>query len=150
MSTPLVRPSVRALLRRDHPAKVGGGFMAIFGLMAGGGLIGATFYDGEDRRAALFFAGVFALFALGTGIYFFRRMFWIRRLTTVGTVVDGRVLVVDQNTEDVWYMIVGYQVDGASYRAWQGTGDRSRFNPGDTVRVLVDLQRPDSAWVAES
>lgn len=147
----LERPSLGALLRRDHPAKVGGGFTAIFGLMAVGGLVGAMFYDGEDhRRAALFFAGVFTLFALGTGIYFFRRMFWIRRLTTVGVVVDGRVLTVDQNSEDVWYMIVGYQVDGENYQAWQGTGDRSRFNPGDTVRLLVDPKRPASAWVAET
>ena len=90
------------------------------------------------------------LFAVGCCAYFLRRMSWIRRLTERGVVVDGRVLVVDQNSEDVWYLIVGYEWDGVPHRAWQGTGDKSKFQPGDTVRLLVDPARPDKAWPAES
>ncbi|MGC3965912.1 MAG: DUF3592 domain-containing protein [Pirellulales bacterium] len=143
-------PSVRTLLRRDHPAKTFGAFVVLFGVGAFAGLVGAMFTAGESRTSAWFLAGTFGLFALGCGAVFLRRLLWIRRLTTHGVVVDGRVLVVDQNSEDVWYMTVGYEIDGANYRISQGTGDRSRFNPGDAVRLLVDPDRPDKAWVAES
>jgi hypothetical protein len=47
-------------------------------------------------------------------------------------------------------MIVGYQWAGESRQVWQGTGTRSRFNVGDTVRLLVDPLHPKKAWVAET
>jgi len=145
------RPSLRALLRRDYPARVAGVFTLLFGVGALVPLAAAPLVaDGEDRRFCLFFAGCFGVFVIGCCTYFLRRMSWIRRLTERGVVVDGRVLVVDQNSEDVWYMIVGYEWDGVPHRAWQGTGDKSKFQPGDTVRLLVDPARPDKAWPAES
>ncbi|MBA4017088.1 MAG: hypothetical protein C0483_07950 [Pirellula sp.] len=144
------RPPLRALLRRDHPGRTFGIFTALFGVGAACGLV-ASFLVGEEARPdCLGFAATFGLFSLVIGAVFARRLWLLHHLVVHGMIVEGSVLVVAQNTEDVWYLIVGYEVAGEKHRISQGTGDRSRFSPGDTVRLLVDPESPARAWIAET
>jgi hypothetical protein len=143
------RPSLRALLRRDYPSLTFAGFTLLFALGAiVGGVLMATGTP-DDADFAMFFAGIFALFALGCGIVFARRLSWIVGLTRRGVVVEGIVRRNDTNSEDVWFLEVDYEFAGAKHRTSKGTGTQSRFAPGDTVRLLVDPDRPTKSWIAE-
>lgn len=146
----LIRPSITALLRRDYPSQTFGAFAAIFAILAV--VVGTAMLrvDPPKPDEAAIFGGCFGLFALGTGFVFVRRLRWIVGLTRRGVVVDGTVLRSDTNSEDIWYLAVGYDFDGRSYHFTQGTGSKSRFTAGDVVRILVDPQRPDKAWLTES
>lgn len=121
----------------------------LFGLGAivGGAAIART--EADDRVAAAIFAGMFGLFALGCAVVFGLRLRRIVRLCRHGVVVDGRVRRNDANSEEIWFLEAEYEFAGAKYRTTKGTGLKSRFAAGDVVRVLVDPERPDRAWIAD-
>lgn len=147
MSNP-APPSLRALLRRDYPSQAIFAFTLLFGV---GAVIAvaATAAEPREREFAAIFAGVFGLFALGCAIVLVRRLRWIMRLARRAVVVDGTVRRSDTNTEDIWFIEVDYEFAGAAYHAKKATGWTKRFAPGDIVRLLVDPERPERAWIAD-
>jgi len=142
-------PSIRAILRRDYPSQTFGAFAVLFGLGAIIGGAAMATADPKDRDFAAIFAGLFALFALGCAVVFALRLRWIMRLVRRGVVVDGIVRRNEANSEEIWFLDVEYEFAGTKYRTTKGTGLKSRFAVGDAVRLLVDPERPDRAWIAD-
>jgi hypothetical protein len=144
----LAPPSLRLLLRRDYPSQAIFAFTLFFGVGAMIAVAGAA-AEPREREFAAIFACVFGLFALGCGIVVVRRLRWIMRLARRAVVVDGTVRRSDANTEDIWFIEVEYEFAGTEYRAKKATGWKNRFAPGDIVRLLVDPERPERAWIAD-
>ncbi len=147
--------SVRRILKRDWPCFglvifIGCGWLVGIGDYV---LMAMWFREDRDGWALAHILGVGVLFAtVLCAVVIVWRMQVIRRVFGSGEVVQGHVLSVGENSEDIGYALIAYQYQGRDYctrNVTEGASERGGLTPGELVELVVDPAKPSRAFVAK-
>jgi hypothetical protein len=106
--------------------------------------------DKEAGRLALFMGVGTLLVTAVCGTVIAWRLLLIHRVFAHGEVVQGRVLHVGENSEDIGYAVIVYQYQGREHRVKNVTGvGRGGLAPDDPVDIVVDPRKPARAFIVK-
>lgn len=137
-------PTRWRILRSDYAAQAIAIFTFLWFAMAATIGFGTSF---KDPMLTAIFAGLTGLIVILGGGFVLVRTERLKRLYARGTAVEGKVLRLGDNGENVQHAVVGYAIGEAKYETRLVTGTNQKYAVGDAVEVLVDPERPSRATV---
>jgi len=147
--------SIRRVLKRDWPSCVCSVFLVLWWSIALAAYLLAALGYPEDRDVWLL-AHLMGVGGLGStallGAVIVRRVHIIRQVFGRGEVVQGEVLRVGENSEDVGHAVVAYHYQGRQYlvrNVTEGAVGRGGLTPGDPVDIMLDPSNPSRAFIAK-
>jgi hypothetical protein len=147
--------SVGRILKRDWPSFVFAGSITVWWLLVLGAYLLAAVCYPRDSESWLIahLMGVVGLVLTGLlGTVLVRRIHIIKQAFGCGEMVQGEVLGVGENSEDVGYAVVAYQYQGRQYlvsNVTEGAVGRGGLTPGARVDLMVDPRTPSRAFIAK-
>jgi hypothetical protein len=147
--------SVGRVLKRDWPSLTFAVSLGIWwSLVLACYLLVLVWYptDSEGRLIAHLMGVVGIVMTAVFGTVIVRRIRIIRQVFGRGEVVQGEILSVGENSEDVGYAVVAYQYQGRQYlvrNVTEGAVGRGAFAPGAPVDVVVDPSKPSRAFIVK-
>lgn len=143
------RPTTFKLFRQDYVAWSVSVMLLLLWLTWFGMFVWGPPKTEEDREFGLFMTGFFMLFTVPGLIWLGRRVWLMRRLVDHGIEVPGTVVSTGCNGEEIWHIVVRYEVAGRTYERWWVTGVEKPRGAGSPVTVLVDPARPKRLQVLD-
>jgi hypothetical protein len=149
------RLSVGRILSRDWPAYIWTVF-TVCGLLflVGGYLVVGIWFrqDADSWVTAHITAMVGLVMLIACGALMIRRIRLLQDVFARGEVVQGQVLLLGENSEDVGYAVIGYHYRGKDYKVQnvtEGVAGRGGLKPDDEVDLVVDPRDPTRAFIVK-
>lgn len=108
--------------------------------------------DGEGWATAHIFGTAALVITVVCGAVIGRRIYIIRHVFACGALVQGKVLEVGENSEDIGNALIAYHYQGRDYsvrKVTEGAHDRGGIVQDELVDIMVDPKEPSRAFIVK-